>query len=149
MSRPILMEKTPIYMSAVEQIHEHASAFSAHEPPGMAPLRPAYIVMWRPLCLSFLSSHFMEKVKVVSRRIKQGKEGTADFEAVLKSARADLSQAERVAALHKWAREVGARRHTCPFRSTLPNFHHFLYLFLSFVFFFIIVFALNQIALLL
>jgi hypothetical protein len=101
------MEKTPLYWGSVEQIHEHASRFSAQEPV-LAPLRPAYVLMWRPLCLAFLSSHFLEKVKHAIDEKELNAGSTVAFSKVIEAATGDVQQAERAIELHKWARKVGA-----------------------------------------
>lgn len=88
-SKPVLLEKTPIYFKFLEQLHDIVTAFSQR---GFPPLRPAYIVMWRPACLSVLSSHF-SKLKAHMQEL------------VLKN---DIALAARAIAAFNWSRRIGA-----------------------------------------
>jgi hypothetical protein len=105
-------------MPTVEQIHRVVSEFRE---PHLAPLRPAYVVMWRPLCLSFLSSHIMSKVKEAQHAnsrhpsypkwfefIMQETVDVDPFHEVLKEIEQDIMQAERMVELHKWSLREGA-----------------------------------------
>jgi hypothetical protein len=58
LSNPVLVEKDPDWFySNMEDLHSALMVFKDITGP-LASVRPVYVVMWRPLCLSSTSSHF-------------------------------------------------------------------------------------------
>ena len=61
---PVLLEKTPSWISDVPLLHDALVTYSGPWP--LRAVRPVYAIMWKPLCLASLSSHFRHNVGVAN-----------------------------------------------------------------------------------
>jgi hypothetical protein len=63
LSNPVLVEKTPEWFyTNMEDMHSALKGFNDTTGP-LASVNPVYVVMWRPLCLGILSSHFRKNAQ--------------------------------------------------------------------------------------
>jgi hypothetical protein len=103
-SRPILVEKTPIYFPVVEELDlvvRELTSTPTSGPYAGCPVtfQPAYVLMWRPLCLGCMSRHFMPIAAPAD--VRAGWTLAQQHQVYDPSLEIDALQ--RAVELHKWA----------------------------------------------
>lgn len=110
LEKPVLLEKTPSWYDDVELLHDALLSY-----PGWWPLktvRPVYTVMWKPLCLTSLSTHFRRdfwKDERHSRNRNLPNSTMPTTTAKYLALQREVDRVERAANIVDWAKRVGAR----------------------------------------
>jgi hypothetical protein len=112
LTKPVLLEKTPTWFDGVEVLHDALLRYTGPWP--LRKVRPVYVAMWRPICLTTISSHFQLQMKHIGHDGKNFPPPGSHFVKVtesphFKALQCELDTIARTVQIVKWAKRVGAR----------------------------------------